>query len=75
MLAEIGRCRNDPCGQVDLLPYDGYCSESCREHANQGGEDQDPDHHRDRAAQQHHLSPGGGDASWQPTTPSSWSAI
>lgn len=33
------------------------------------------DHHRDRATQQHHLSPGGGDASWQPTTASSWSAI
>jgi hypothetical protein len=30
-MAEIGTCRNDPCGQTDLLPYDGYCSESCRD--------------------------------------------
>jgi hypothetical protein len=42
-MAELGRCRNDPCGQVDLLPYDGYCSESCREQAEEGGEDQDQD--------------------------------
>jgi hypothetical protein len=42
-MAEIGRCKYDPCGQVDLLPYDGYCSEDHREQAQEGGEATDPD--------------------------------
>jgi hypothetical protein len=42
-MAEIGRCNYDPCGQVDLLPYDGYCSEDHREQAQEGGENTDPD--------------------------------
>jgi hypothetical protein len=37
-MAEIGTCRNDPCGQVDLLPHDGYCSDSCREEAEEARE-------------------------------------
>ena len=32
-MREVGRCRNDPCGQLDLLWEDGYCSDTCREQA------------------------------------------
>jgi hypothetical protein len=32
-MREVGTCRNDPCGQTDLLWEDGYCSEICREEA------------------------------------------
>jgi hypothetical protein len=32
-MREIGTCRNDPCGQTDLLGEDGYCSDTCREQA------------------------------------------
>jgi hypothetical protein len=27
----VGTCRNDPCGQTDLLWEDGFCSDDCRE--------------------------------------------
>jgi hypothetical protein len=29
----VGTCRNQVCGQTDLLWADGYCSEDCREQA------------------------------------------
>ena len=29
----VGTCRNDPCGQTDLLWEDGFCAEDCREQA------------------------------------------
>jgi hypothetical protein len=29
----LGTCRNEVCGQTDLLWADGYCSEDCREQA------------------------------------------
>jgi hypothetical protein len=29
-IREVGTCRNQPCGQIDLLWEDGYCSEDCR---------------------------------------------
>jgi hypothetical protein len=32
-MREVGACRNDPCGQTDLLWEDGYCSDTCREQA------------------------------------------
>jgi hypothetical protein len=32
-MREVGPCRNDPCGQTDLLWEDGYCSDTCREEA------------------------------------------
>jgi hypothetical protein len=32
-MREVGRCRNDPCRQLDLLWEDGYCSDGCREEA------------------------------------------
>jgi hypothetical protein len=58
-MAEIGTCGNDPCGQVDLLAYDGYCSESCRQQAEEGGEDKDPypSGPPPRPSSQHHHEP------------------
>jgi hypothetical protein len=32
-MREVGRCRNEVCGQADLLWEDGYCSDDCREQA------------------------------------------
>ena len=32
-MREVGRCRNEPCRQLDLLWEDGYCSAGCREQA------------------------------------------
>jgi hypothetical protein len=29
----VGTCRNDPCGQMDQLWEDGFCSGDCREQA------------------------------------------
>jgi hypothetical protein len=26
----IGRCANEPCGQLDALTEDGFCSDTCR---------------------------------------------
>jgi hypothetical protein len=32
-MREVGTCRNQDCGQTDLLWEDGYCSDSCWEQA------------------------------------------
>ena len=29
-MREVGTCRNQDCGQTDLLWEDGFCTEECR---------------------------------------------